>query len=202
MASYNLVNISSGNVLVPDCTKALPKPILTNHQWSLVGFTEIMQHMMPLADTIWPHLHAITSLNWARTPPMQLALGCFWPTVGISWHICRGFHIFWYYHTYFVYISSIHNSGSLHSASAEIGRLAVRTDGCLRDDRVTTAAWISSIIFCFIPMYIGPIWTTANTIVSVLPMFKADWRMPCADVTGGVGYISYSIAVPGFAVSH
>ena len=26
MASYNLVNIGSGNALVPDCTKALPKP--------------------------------------------------------------------------------------------------------------------------------------------------------------------------------
>ena len=38
-ASVNLVNIGSGNGLLPDGTKPLPTPILTNHQWHLVTFT-------------------------------------------------------------------------------------------------------------------------------------------------------------------
>ena len=39
MASLNLVNIGYGNGLLPDGTKPLPKPMLTYHQWGLVGFT-------------------------------------------------------------------------------------------------------------------------------------------------------------------
>ena len=33
-----LVNISSGNGLLPDSTKPLPEPMLTDHQWSPVTF--------------------------------------------------------------------------------------------------------------------------------------------------------------------
>ena len=33
MPSYNLVNIGSGNGLLPDGTKPLPEPMFTNHQW-------------------------------------------------------------------------------------------------------------------------------------------------------------------------
>ena len=35
----HLVNIGSGNGLLPDGTKPLPEPMLTNHQWGLVAFT-------------------------------------------------------------------------------------------------------------------------------------------------------------------
>ena len=34
-----LVNIGSDNGLLPDGTKPLPEPIMTNHQWGLVAFT-------------------------------------------------------------------------------------------------------------------------------------------------------------------
>ena len=34
----DLVNIGSGNGLLPDGTKPLPEPILTDHQWSSVAF--------------------------------------------------------------------------------------------------------------------------------------------------------------------
>ena len=33
------VNIGSGNDLLPDSTKPLPEPMLTDHQWGLVAFT-------------------------------------------------------------------------------------------------------------------------------------------------------------------
>ena len=32
-ATLNLVNINSGNIVLPDSTKSLPKPILADHQW-------------------------------------------------------------------------------------------------------------------------------------------------------------------------
>ena len=38
MATEIWVNIGSGNGLVPDSTKPLPEPMLTNHQWSPVTF--------------------------------------------------------------------------------------------------------------------------------------------------------------------
>ena len=38
MATQIIVNIDSGNGLLPDGTKPLPVPILTNHQLSLVAF--------------------------------------------------------------------------------------------------------------------------------------------------------------------
>ena len=34
------VNIGSGNGLLPDSTKPLPEPLLTNHQWGSVAFPE------------------------------------------------------------------------------------------------------------------------------------------------------------------
>ena len=37
MATYIWVNIGSGNDLLPDGTKPLPAPILTNHQWDSVS---------------------------------------------------------------------------------------------------------------------------------------------------------------------
>ena len=39
MATQTWVNIGSGNGLLPDGTKPLPEPILTNHKWGLVAFT-------------------------------------------------------------------------------------------------------------------------------------------------------------------
>ena len=39
MASYVLVNIGSSNDLLPDGTKTLPVPTLTNHQFGLLAFT-------------------------------------------------------------------------------------------------------------------------------------------------------------------
>ena len=38
MATWILVNIGSGNGLLPDGTKPLPEPLLTDHQWSPVTF--------------------------------------------------------------------------------------------------------------------------------------------------------------------
>ena len=38
MATKSWVNFGSGNGLLPDGTKYLPKPLLTNHQWSSVIF--------------------------------------------------------------------------------------------------------------------------------------------------------------------
>ena len=38
MATEIWVNIGSGNGLLPDATKPLPKPMLTNHLWSPVSF--------------------------------------------------------------------------------------------------------------------------------------------------------------------
>ena len=35
----NLVNNGSGNGLLPDSTKSLPEPMLTNDQWGVVAFT-------------------------------------------------------------------------------------------------------------------------------------------------------------------
>ena len=39
MVAQDWVNIGSGNGLLPDSTKPLPEPMLTNHQLSLVAFT-------------------------------------------------------------------------------------------------------------------------------------------------------------------
>ena len=39
MTPYNLVNIDSGNGMLPDNTKPLPGSMLINHQWGLVAFT-------------------------------------------------------------------------------------------------------------------------------------------------------------------
>ena len=39
IATYIWVNIGSGNGLLPDGTKPLPKPVLTYHQWGSVAFT-------------------------------------------------------------------------------------------------------------------------------------------------------------------
>ena len=41
MASQNLVNIGSSNDLVPDGTKPLPEPVLTNQQRGLVTFIDM-----------------------------------------------------------------------------------------------------------------------------------------------------------------
>ena len=38
MARKIWVNIGSGNALLPDGTKPLPEPMLTDHQWSPVTF--------------------------------------------------------------------------------------------------------------------------------------------------------------------
>ena len=38
MATEIWVNIASGNGLLPDGTKPLPEPMLTDHQWSPVAF--------------------------------------------------------------------------------------------------------------------------------------------------------------------
>ena len=39
MAAKNWVNIGSGNGLLPDGTKPLPEPMLTDNQWGIVAFT-------------------------------------------------------------------------------------------------------------------------------------------------------------------
>ena len=39
MATEIWVNIGSGNGLLPDGTKPLPEPMLTNDQWGVVAFT-------------------------------------------------------------------------------------------------------------------------------------------------------------------
>ena len=43
MATEIWVNIGSGNVLLPDGTKPLPKPILIDHQGILIKYKETNQ---------------------------------------------------------------------------------------------------------------------------------------------------------------
>ena len=53
MVTKNWVNIGSGNGLLPDGTKPLPEPVLTNHHWGLVAllpngnFTLNAYHIWP-----------------------------------------------------------------------------------------------------------------------------------------------------------
>ena len=42
MATEIWVNIGSGNGLMPDGTKPLPEPMLTNDQWDVVTFTHLI----------------------------------------------------------------------------------------------------------------------------------------------------------------
>ena len=53
MASLNLVNIGSGNGLLPDGNKPLPEPMLINHQWGLVAFTWGRFHVSISDDLIF-----------------------------------------------------------------------------------------------------------------------------------------------------
>ena len=45
------VNIGSGNGLLPDGTKPLPEPVLTNHSWGLVAIHQraILQEMRKIS---------------------------------------------------------------------------------------------------------------------------------------------------------
>ena len=45
------VNIGSGNGLLPDGTKPLPEPMLTDHQWSDIYITAISQEMPQPSNT-------------------------------------------------------------------------------------------------------------------------------------------------------
>ena len=48
------VNIGSGNGLVPDGTKPLPEPMLTNHQWG-IHMIVISQEMLKISiQDIYP----------------------------------------------------------------------------------------------------------------------------------------------------
>ena len=42
MSSQIMVNTGSGNGLVPDGTKPLPEPMLTNHQWDPLSFIQCL----------------------------------------------------------------------------------------------------------------------------------------------------------------
>ena len=44
MVSKNVVNIGSGNGLLPQGTRPLPEPMLTYHQWDPVSFTWVQFH--------------------------------------------------------------------------------------------------------------------------------------------------------------
>ena len=44
MVTQNSVTIGSGNGLLPEGTKPLPEPMLTNHQWGLMAFTSRQFH--------------------------------------------------------------------------------------------------------------------------------------------------------------
>ena len=44
MATWIWVKIGSGNGLLPDGIKSLPEPMLTNHQWDLVAFSQGQFH--------------------------------------------------------------------------------------------------------------------------------------------------------------
>ena len=52
MATEIWVNISSGNGLLPDGTKSLPEPMLTDHQWSPVTFIAWQFHKRCLKPSI------------------------------------------------------------------------------------------------------------------------------------------------------
>ena len=64
MAAEIWVNIGSGNGLLPDGTKPLPEPVLTDHQWSPsdIHIREISREM-PQTSIIKIHLK-ITYLNF------------------------------------------------------------------------------------------------------------------------------------------
>ena len=70
MATEIWVNIGSGNGLLPDGTKPLPEPMLTDHQWSPVTFIIIMaiSQEMPQPSTTKIHLK-ITHLKYHSNFP-------------------------------------------------------------------------------------------------------------------------------------
>ena len=68
MVTQNWVNIGSGNVLLPDGTKLLPKPVLTYHQWSPVTITWgqlKLDHHFPKLDWKLPNSNLLES-PWDR----------------------------------------------------------------------------------------------------------------------------------------
>ena len=64
MAAKIWVNIDSGNGLLPDGTKPLPEPMLTDHQWSSVAFILVQFHKTCLnhqsQKSVWKLQHKIS----------------------------------------------------------------------------------------------------------------------------------------------
>ena len=64
MTPYGNINLGqhcSGNGLLPDGTKPLPEPMLTNHQWSLVAFN-------------WGHFHGKCLRNLSLIPVWKVVI--------------------------------------------------------------------------------------------------------------------------------
>ena len=51
--TWILVHIGSGNGLLPDGTKPLPEPMLTNHQWTLVALINDEYHINAQDFYLW-----------------------------------------------------------------------------------------------------------------------------------------------------
>ena len=62
MATENWVNIGSGNGLLPDGTKPLPKPMLTYHQWGSLKIPQIAVTKMSLKIT-YHFFHKLPGAN-------------------------------------------------------------------------------------------------------------------------------------------
>ena len=78
MATEIWVNIGSGNGLLPDGTKPLPEPKLTDHQWSPVTF--ILGQDMP-QPSITKICFKITCLKFHSNFPGANELKFYWSTL-------------------------------------------------------------------------------------------------------------------------
>ena len=95
---HSLVNIGSGDGLLPDGTKSLPEPKLTNHQWCLVTFTwrEFIRKYAIYLSLIWVGHQIIQdyshisqgSVSWILLSMMTSSNGNFFRVTG---HLCGEF---------------------------------------------------------------------------------------------------------------
>ena len=53
MASWNLDNIGLGNGMLPDGTKPLPEPMLTNYQWGHVVLADEFEYLACFSGDVW-----------------------------------------------------------------------------------------------------------------------------------------------------
>ena len=92
MGTEILVNIGSGNGLLPDGTKPLPEPMLTDHQWSPVTFILEQFHRRYLkhqsVKPVWK-LH-VWKFHWNFPGVNELTWQWGMPPCSYCWHYYTG----------------------------------------------------------------------------------------------------------------